>query len=63
MSTQGELENNADLVELVAAPKRKAVFHRYKKAFSSVVPGTAETPTVLSSTKRREFALDIERRF
>lgn len=63
MRAQSELQNNAELVEFVAAPGRKAVFDRDEEAFSSLVPDTAEIPALLGSTKRREFTLDIDGRF
>ena len=63
MRAERELDNNADLVKLIALPKRKSVLDRCKEAFSPLVADTAQMPTFLSSTKRREFTLDIDGRF
>jgi hypothetical protein len=63
MRAQGELDDNADLVEFVAAAEGKSLLDRRKKAFGSMVPNTAELPPVFGSPEWHKTSRDTLRRF
>jgi len=63
MRAQGELDDNAGLVEFVAAPERKSLLDRRKEAFGSMVPNTAELPPVVGSPKWHNITRSSDRCF